>query len=121
MQNRVHQDYLPESYARHLPSYLKCNKIVAPTRCGPLPFPTNLYGKHWGRGKILPNSQYLLICPIRKIPLNRFKSFPIKKFHFLLIMHQFSSNHHMPSSFVAAVISVVSYFKFQAFCTHMSC
>ena len=44
IQNRVQQDYLPESYARHLPSYQKCHKIVAPTRCGLFPLPLNLYG-----------------------------------------------------------------------------
>ena len=32
IQNSVQQDYLPESYARYLPSYQKCHKIVAPTR-----------------------------------------------------------------------------------------
>ena len=37
IQNRVQQDYLPESYARHLPSYQKCHKIVAPTRYGLVP------------------------------------------------------------------------------------
>ena len=47
IQNRVRQDYLPESYARHLPSYQKCHKIVAPTtnRCGLFPLPLKLYGK----------------------------------------------------------------------------
>ena len=44
IQNRVQQDYLPESYARHLPSYQKCHKIVAPTRRGLFPLPRNLYG-----------------------------------------------------------------------------
>ena len=44
IQNRVQQDYLPESYASHLPSYQKCHKIVAPTRCGLFPLPLNLYG-----------------------------------------------------------------------------
>ena len=39
IENCVQQDYLPESYARHLPSYQKCHKIVAPTRCGLLPPP----------------------------------------------------------------------------------
>ena len=34
MQNKVQQDYLPESYARYLPSYQKCEKNVAPNRCG---------------------------------------------------------------------------------------
>ena len=44
IQNCVWQDYLPESYARHLPSYQKYHKIVAPTRCGLYPLPLNLYG-----------------------------------------------------------------------------
>ena len=39
IQNSVQQDYVPESYTRHLPSYQKCHKIVAPTRCGLFPFP----------------------------------------------------------------------------------
>ena len=38
-------------------------------------------------------------------------------FNFFPMKQQFSSNHPMQSSFVAAVISVVSYFKLQAFCT----
>ena len=37
IQNSVQQDYLPESYARYLPSYQKCHKIVAPTRYGLVP------------------------------------------------------------------------------------
>ena len=44
IQNRVQQYYLPQSYARHLPSNQKCHKIVAPTRCGLFPLPMNLYG-----------------------------------------------------------------------------
>ena len=44
LQNPVQQDYLPESYARHLPSYQKYHKTVAPTRCGLFPLPLNLYG-----------------------------------------------------------------------------
>ena len=64
-------------------------------------------------------AKILLISPIRKVPLNRFKFFSVKKFHFFPIKQQFSSNHPMQSSFAAAVISLVSYFKFQALCTHM--
>ena len=45
----------------------------------------------------------------------------LSKFHFFPIKQQFSSNRPMQSSFVAAVISIVSCFKFQALCTHMSC
>ena len=41
-----------------------------------------------------------------------------QKYHFFPIKQQVSSNHPMESSFVAAVISVVSYFKFQALCIH---
>ena len=43
-QNRAQQDYPPESYARHHPSYLKCHKIVASTRYELFSFPLNLYG-----------------------------------------------------------------------------
>ena len=44
IQNLVQQDYLPVSYARrHLPSYQKCDKVVASTRCGLFPLPQNLY------------------------------------------------------------------------------
>ena len=68
IQNRVQQDYLPESYARHLPSYQKCHKIVAPTRCGLLPLPLNFYGKPLGWGKILPNSQKFIRFPHQKNP-----------------------------------------------------
>ena len=34
IQNCVQQVYLPESYARYLPFYQKCQKNVAPTSCG---------------------------------------------------------------------------------------
>ena len=72
------QDYLPESYARrHLPSYQKCHKIVVPTRCGLFPFPWTFIGNS-GDGN--PTPKNLLISPIRKIPLNRFKSFAVKSF-----------------------------------------
>ena len=37
IQNRAQQNYLPESNATYLPSYQKCQKIVAPTRCGLFP------------------------------------------------------------------------------------
>ena len=122
IQNRVEQDYLPESYTKHLRSYQKCHKIVAPTRCGLFPFPWTFMGNPGDGEKPYPTAKNLLISPIRKFPLNRFKSFAIKSFIFSLpIKQQFSSNHPMQSSFEAVVISVVSYFKFQAFCTHMSC
>ena len=116
IQNRVQQDYLPESYARHLPSYQKCHKIVAPTRCGLSPLPLNLCGKPWGWGKILPNNQKFTHFSHQKNRFNRFKSFAVKSF-----ISSPSSNHPMQSLFVAAVISVVSCFKLQALCTHMSC
>ena len=68
IQNSVLQGYIPESYASYLLSYQKCQKIVAPTRSGLSTLPLN------------PTVKNLLIFPIRKIPLNRFKSFAIKSF-----------------------------------------
>ena len=62
------------------------------------------------------------ILPLKKIFYqNLTDAFCCQKFHFFLIKQQFSSNHPMQPSFVAAVISVVSYFKFQVLCTRMSC
>ena len=60
IQNNVQQDYIPESYARYLLSYQKCQTFVAPTRRAQVrlsPLLLKLYGKPWGCGKILPNSQ----------------------------------------------------------------
>ena len=68
IQNSVLQGYIPESYASYLLSYQKCQKIVAPTRSGLSTLPLN------------PAVKNLLIFPIRKIPLNRFKSFAIESF-----------------------------------------
>ena len=48
IQNSVQQDYLPESYARYLSFYQKCQKIVAPISCELSALPFNLYGKPWG-------------------------------------------------------------------------
>ena len=76
--NNVQQDYIPESYARHLLSFQKCQKIVAPTRYRLSPLSMNLYGKRQGWGKSYPIAKILLISPITKIPLDRFKSFAIK-------------------------------------------
>ena len=78
IQNHVQQDYLPESYARHLTYYQKCDKIVAPTKGGLFALPLNLDGKRWD-GKIsCPTAKNLLILPIIKISLNRFKCFSVK-------------------------------------------
>ena len=57
IQDSVHRNYIPESYARYFPFYQKWQKIVAPTRCGLSPLPLNLDEKPLGRGKILNNSQ----------------------------------------------------------------
>ena len=76
--NNVQQDYIPESYARYLLSFQKCQKIVAPTRCRMSPLPMNLYGKPQGWGKSYAIAKILLISPIKKIPLDRFKPFAIK-------------------------------------------
>ena len=68
-------------------------------------------------GKSYPRGKNLLISSIRKIPLNRFKSFRYQQLHFFPIKQQFSSNHPMQPLFVAVVIFVVSCFKFQTLCT----
>ena len=118
IQNSVQQDYLPESYyAKHLLSYQKCHE----TGVDCSPFPWTFMGNPGNGEKSYPTAKNLLISPIRKIPFNRFKSFAVKSLISSPIKQQFSSNHPMQSSFVAAVIFVTSYFKFQALCTHMPC
>ena len=83
------------------------------------PFPKTFMGNPGDEEKSCPIAKNLLICHITKTPLNRLKSFAVKSFISSIIKQQFSSNHPIRSSFVAAVISTVSYFKFQALCTHM--
>ena len=82
-----------------LPSYQKCHKIVAPARCGLFPLPQNLYEE-----KSYPIAKNLLIYPSEKPPLI-YLNLSQSKVHFFPIKQQFSSNHPMQSSFVAAVIS----------------
>ena len=70
IQNSVQNDYFRESYARYLPSYQKFQKSFAPFMCGLFStVPLNLYGKHWGWGKILPNSKKFTHFPHQKNPL----------------------------------------------------
>ena len=78
-------------------------------------FPWTFLGNPGDGAKSYPKAKNLLISLIRKIPLNRFKSFAVKSFISSPIKQQFLSNNPMQSSFVAAVIFVVLYFKFQAF------
>ena len=108
IQIRVQQNYIPESNSRYFLSYQKCQNIVAPVRCGLSPFPLKLYGKPY------PRAKKILISPFRKIALNRFKSFAIKSLISSPIKQEISSNHPTQPSFLFAVISVVSYVKFQA-------
>ena len=121
IENCVQQDYIPELYVRHVPSYQKCPKLLHPPGVDCSPFPWTFMGNPGDREKSYPTTKSLLISPIRKISLNRFKPFAVKSFISSPMKQQFSSNHPMQSSLVAAVISVVSYFKFQALCSHMSC
>ena len=121
IQNSVQQDYLPESYTRYLLSYQKCQKLLHPSGvdCSP-PFRWTFMGDSGDGGKSYPAAKSLLISPVRKIPLNRFKSFAIKSF----ITSPLSSNYQVITlcnlHLLLSVISVVPYFKFQALCTHMS-
>ena len=86
---------------------------VALTRCRLSPLLSlSLYGKIWGWGKILPNSQKFTHFPTRKIFLHRLiYIFHYQKYHSSLIKQQFSCNHPMQALFVSAVISVVSFFN----------
>ena len=86
---------------------------VAPTRCRLSPLLSlSLYGKIWGWGKILPNSQKFTHFPTRKIFLHRLiYIFHYQKYLSSLIKQQFSCNHPMQALFVSAVISVVSFFN----------
>ena len=93
-------------------------KLLHPQGVDCSPFPWTFMGNPEDGGKSYLTAKNLLIYPIRKIPLNRFKFFAIKNFISSPIKQQFSINHPMQSSFVAAVISLVSYFKFQAY-VHM--
>ena len=71
IQNRVQQDYLPDSYARHLPSYQKCHKIVAPTRCVDCsPFPWTFMVNSGNGEKSYPTAKNLFISPNIKILLD---------------------------------------------------
>ena len=65
------------------------------------PFPWTFMGNLGDGEKSYPSAKNLLIFPIRKIPLNRFKSFAIKSF--------ICSCSHF----------CCTYFKFQALCTHV--
>ena len=83
IQNSVQQDYLPESYARYLPSYQKCHKNCCTHQVWtvpPFPFIGTFIGNPGNGGKSYPTDKNLLISPIRKITFNRFKSFAIKSF-----------------------------------------
>ena len=94
-------------------------KLLNPPSVDCSPFPWTFMGNPGDGEKSYQTTKNLLISPIKKIPLYRFKSFAIKSFIFP-IKKQLSSNHPMQCSFVAAVISVVSYFKFQDLCTAFS-
>ena len=82
-QNSFQQDYLPESYARYLPSYQKCHKNCCTHQVWtvpPFPFIGTFIGNPGNGGKSYPTDKNLLISPIRKITFNRSKSFAIKSF-----------------------------------------
>ena len=80
IENCVQQDYIPELYVRHLPSYQKCPKLLHPPGVDCSPFPWTFMGNPGDGEKSYLTAKYLLISRIRKIPLNRFKSFAVKSF-----------------------------------------
>ena len=70
--------HLPDTWSPFLP---KMSKSCCTIQVWTVPnLPLNLCGRPWGWGKSCPTVKKLLISPIRKIPLNRFKSFAIKSF-----------------------------------------
>ena len=86
-------------------------KLLHPWGMDCSPFPWTFMGNPGDGEKSYATAKNLLISPIRKNPPNRFKSFAVKSF----ISSPTNINFQvmkMQSSFVAAVISVVSYFNF---------
>ena len=66
----------------------KCGGGGSPCKPKSFSFPLLLdknitYSNNITYNKSYPIAKNLLICPIRKIPLNRFKSFAVKSFKFL--------------------------------------
>ena len=55
-------------------------KLLHPPGVDCSPFPKTFMGNPGDEEKSYPIAKNLLICPIRKIPLNRFKSFVVKSF-----------------------------------------
>ena len=55
-------------------------KLLQPPRADCSPFPRTFIGNPADGKKSYPNAKQLLISPIRKILLNRFKSFAVKSF-----------------------------------------
>ena len=80
IQNSVQQNHIQESYASI--SFLTKNvkKLLHPPGVDYSPFLWTFMGKPGDGGKSYPTAKILLICPTRKISINRFKSFAIKSF-----------------------------------------
>ena len=84
--------------------------------------PLNLYGKHWGWGRIPANSQNLLISLTRKIFLNKFTSSTIRRF----IPSPSNSNLHLIILYKLHLylqsLLLYHFFLTSVFiCMHMSC
>ena len=82
IQNSIQQDYLPELYLRHLPSYQKCHLLwccfVASTMCGLSLFPWIFMGKTGDGKESYPTTKAFFISTSRKVSLNRFTCCTIK-------------------------------------------
>ena len=64
----------------HILGKKNVTKLLQPPGADCSPFPWNFMGNPGDEEKSYPTTKNLLICPIRKIPLNRFKSFTVKSF-----------------------------------------
>ena len=124
IQNSVHQDFLPELYPgislptkMSPPLMLLCSTHLVQTV---LPSPKPLW-ETFGMVENIKQPKIYSFPATRKISLNRFTSSAIISVIHSPIKQQFSCNHPMQTSFLAVIISVVSFSQLQALCTHMSC
>ena len=70
----------PRIICKTSPLLPKLTKLLHPPGMDCSPFPLTCMGNPGDGEKSYPTAKNLLISPIRKIPLNRFKSFAVKSF-----------------------------------------
>ena len=91
---------------KNLPSFDVVLLLLPGVDC--LPFSWIFIGNPGDGGESYPIAKNFLVSAIRKIPLIDF--FRCQKCHSLPIKQQFSCHHPMQVSFVAVVISIITFF-----------